>query len=211
MVLHLSGMWELRTSLHCQLPVLLLEPKSVNTSIYLSPHMFEKEDDPDPSHVFLSASGCVFIADWVSRGRTAWPLCPGSCCKAAVSVWLAASVTLVALSGLYRQHLPVPHPRARKHLSRSQWALPYAKASKEIFSCLEWHVIFFFELFQKNMKMWSTTLTSWTKVRWLPVALLIVLWVCLFQHVWRFELHIRGRQLDKHTVSLSIWLIRQSH
>lgn len=91
--------------------MLLLEPKSVNTSIYLSPHMFEKEDDPDPSHVFLSASGCVFIADWVSRGRTAWPLCPGSCCKAAVSVRLVASVTLVAffldsIDSISQYHIP---------------------------------------------------------------------------------------------------------
>lgn len=149
MVLHLSGLWELRTSFHCQLPVLLLEPKSVNTTIYLSPRMFEK--DPDPSHVFLSASGCVFIADYVSRGRTAWPLCPGFCCKAAVSVRLAASVKLVAFFlDSIDSHLPIPHPRARKHLSRSQWALPYAKASNEIFSCLEWHVIFFWAFPEKH-------------------------------------------------------------
>lgn len=56
--------------------MLLLELKSVNTTIYLSPRMFEKENNPDPSHVFLSASGRIFVADWVSRGRTAWPPVP---------------------------------------------------------------------------------------------------------------------------------------
>lgn len=100
--------------------------------------MFEKENNPYPSHVPLSASGRIFIADWVSRGHSLVACALAFPVKPAVSLHLAASVTPVAfflesIDSVSQYYVP----GLENIFLDCSGALAYAKASNEIFSCLK--------------------------------------------------------------------------